>query len=186
MQYTHTFTLNTGSPSHTTPRALSLVRLFPWTWTFPFPPLPISYCVAYIVTLSDSNCINTLHLALPKGIQIGPLFPLHLCAFPGHHGPFSLSFHLCLCLHLARSPYPTSAINKSSLLPVNPYVLSHHCLLTLHLECHTVTHACSKLRPFSGQLRLWCHAPLIPKTDCLIELSEVTDSCLNFVLSKIE
>ena len=37
--------------------------------------------------------------------------------------------------------------------------------------------AWKKLRPFSGRLRLLCHAPLILKTDCLIELSEVIDSC---------
>ena len=30
---------------------------------------------------------------------------------------------------------------------------------------------------FSGRLRLECHASPVPKKDCLIELSEVTDSC---------
>ena len=52
-------------------------------------------------------------------------------------------------------------------------------------DIETLGHGSQELRPSSGRLRLWCHAPLNPKKDCLIELSEVTDSCQIFVLSKI-
>ena len=128
--------------AYDTARYVTSRTLFPWTWTFPFPPLPISYCIVYIVSLWTQICINTWHVASLKGRQIGPSFPLHLCAFPGNCGPFSLSFHLSLHLYLAHLPYPTSALDKSLPPSTNLWVPSHHCLLTSRLECCAVTYAC--------------------------------------------
>ena len=54
-------------------------------------PLSLSLHSIHCIT-ADSDHINTQHLALLKGRQIGPSFPLCLCAFLGNHGPLSLLF----------------------------------------------------------------------------------------------
>ena len=71
--------------------------LFPWTWTFPFSPLPISYCVAYIVSLWTRIRINTPRVASPKGRQIGPHSPFVFVCVSGQPRPLLSHFVSVLC-----------------------------------------------------------------------------------------
>ena len=132
--------LITGSPSHTTPRALSPVRLSLSTFAFAFP---LSLCVAYIVSLRSRIRINTPHWPRRKGGKSAHVPLSSLCAFPGNRGPSYLvsSPFLCFFVTLAR---PT----RSHLLPLATAVREpvRSAQLTIsspsHLDRRPITHTC--------------------------------------------
>ena len=104
--------LITGSPSHTTPRALSPARLSLSTFAFAFPPLSLCsvHCIAAV---SDSYKYPAL--ASPKGRQISPYFPFFCVCFRATAAP-SVSSRLCFAFpHHSSDPIPPIATRHSRL-----------------------------------------------------------------------
>ena len=132
MQFTRAFTLNTGSPSHMTLRALLPARLSLSTFPSSFPPLSLSVCsVQCIATDSDSNHINTPSRALLKSRQIGPVFPPLFMCVSGLLCPFSLSCLISVCVSLTcLLVRPKSSYQHLPSPSADPYVLLSHYQLT--------------------------------------------------------
>ena len=122
--------LITGSPSHTTPRALSPARLSLSTIPFPFPQFHL--CVAYNVSLRTRTRINTPCVASPKGRQIGPRSPFVFVCVSGQPRPL-LSRFVFVCVSSSRSlARPDPAYRHSPQLSANLYVLLNS--LSAHLR----------------------------------------------------
>ena len=129
--------LITGSPSHTTPHALSPARLSLSTFAFAFPPLSLCsvHCIAAV---SDSYKYPAL--ALPKGRQIGPYSPFFCVCFRATAAP-SVSSRLC-----SRSlvPCPTrSCLSPLATVACEPVRSAQLTISSpLCLDCRLVTHTC--------------------------------------------
>ena len=131
--------LITGSPSHMTPRALSLARLSLSTFTFAFPPLSLCsiHCIAADL---DSYKYPTCGLA-ERQANRPSLFPFICVHFQATAAP-SVSSRLCFTLP------------RHSSDPIPPITTRHSHLQTCvfrslvisspsHLDRHPITHACS-------------------------------------------
>ena len=112
---------------------------------FPFSPTShLSLCVAYIVSLRTRIRINTPRVALPRGRQNRPTFPLRLCVrFRATAAPSCLVSSLFAFLRHARSPdlIPPIAIHHS-----HPRTHTFQSLIISspsRLDRRPVTHACS-------------------------------------------
>ena len=138
--------LNTGRFSYTRPRALSPAGQHSLDLDFPFSPLPISYCVAQIVALSDSNRINT------------PRWPRRKAGKSAHRSPFvcmrfrataalSPSRFVLVCVSSSRLLVrPDSSHRRSPLPSANPCVPPPRFQLTSPLDYRAASPAVERSR----------------------------------------